>query len=87
MVGGYVEAAYDISDDATTSQPADDRSLFEGRSVDVYQNGELIDRGRIDAVTNDGRFLWLAQEGIRLRRLVEKLPGTKLTIIPAHKLP
>ena len=87
MVGGYVEAASDISDDATTSQPTDDWTLFEGRSVDVYENGELIDRGRIDAVTNDGRFLWLAQEGIRLRRLVEKLPGTELMIIPAHRLP
>ena len=82
-----MEAAYYISDDATTSQPTDDWTLFEGRSVDVYENGELIDRGRIDAVTNDGRFLWLAQEGIRLRRLVEKLPGTELMIIPAHRLP
>ena len=82
-----MEAASDISDDATTAQPTDDWTLFEGRSVDVYENGELIDRGRIDAVTNDGRFLWLAQEGIRLRRLVEKLPGTELMIIPAHRLP
>ena len=87
MVGGYVEAASDLSDDATTSQHADDWTRIEGRSVDVHENGEFIVRGRIDAVTNDGRFLWLAQEGIRLRRLVEKLPGTELTIIPAHKLP
>ena len=82
-----MEVAHDISDDATTSQLADDWTLFEGRSVGVYENGELVDRGRIDAVTNDGRFLWLAQEGIRLRRLLEKLPGTELIIIPAHGLP
>ena len=81
-----MEAASDISDDATTAQPTDDWTLFEGRSVDVHENGEFIVRGRIDAVTNDGRFLWLAQEGIRLRRLVEKLPGTELMIIPAHRL-
>ena len=81
-----MEAAHDLSDGATTSQLADYWTLLEGRSVGVHENGELIDRGRIDAVTNDGRFLWLAQEGTRLRRLVEKRRGTELIIIPAHGL-
>ncbi|WP_083266736.1 hypothetical protein [Arthrobacter sp. U41] len=84
---GYVETAGDMPDGATTWQPADEWVLLEGLSVDIHENGKLIDHGRVEAVTEDGCILWLAQEGIRPRRLVEKLPGTELRIIAARPLP
>lgn len=66
-----------------TGHPAKDWTLLEGLSVDIHESGKFIDRGRVEAATNDGCILWLAQEGVHPRRLVEKLPGTELRIIPA----
>lgn len=90
MVGrpsdSYVEKAPAENYGATTSQPIDNWTLLEGLSVDFYRNGKYIRRGRVDAVTNDGGILWLAQEGIHSRQLVEKLPGTELRIFPAYRL-
>lgn len=67
-------------------QPAEDWTLVEGLAVDIQEWGKSVDRGTVEAVTKDGSILWLAQEGIRPRRLVEKLPGTELRIIPNHQL-
>ena len=90
MVGkpgdGYDAPASDMPAGASTWQPADDWVLLEGLSVDIHENGKLIDHGRVEAVTEDGCILWLAQEGIHPRRLVEKLPGIKLRINPAHRV-
>lgn len=87
--GGYVETASQSGSDmpvaSKTGQSAE-WTLLEGLSVDVHESGKFIDRGRVEAVTKDGCILWLAQEGIRPRRLVEKLPGIELKIIPAHRL-
>jgi hypothetical protein len=74
----------DMADASTTWQTADDWTLLAGLSVDVHENGKFVERGRVEAVTKDGCIVWLVQEGNRLRRLVEKLPGTELRIIPAH---
>lgn len=75
----------DMPDGSTKWQPADDWTLLEGCSVEIHEGREFIDRGRVEAVTNDGCILWLALEGIRPRRLVEKLPGIELRIIPVHR--
>jgi hypothetical protein len=66
--------------------PAGDWRLLQGQSIEIYERGKLIDRGRTEAVTNDGRILWLAQDGTHPRRLVEKLPGTELRIVAAPEL-
>lgn len=69
-----------------TMRPLDDWTLLKGQKVDIYENGELIDQGRAEAVTNDGCILWLEQEGAHLRRLVEKQRGIELRIVAAHGL-
>lgn len=87
---GYVETAdksdRDMTDHAEKCPPADDWTLTEGLMIDIHEWGKFVDRGTVEAVTKDGCILWLAQEGTRPRRLVEKLPGTELRINPHHAL-
>ncbi|MEC3853138.1 hypothetical protein [Paenarthrobacter ureafaciens] len=58
-----------------------DWTQFEGHTVQVYDFGRLVGWGQVDAVTSDGSILWLAQNGVRNRWLVEKLPGRSLTVL------
>ena len=53
---------------------------LEGHTVQVYDFGRLIHCGQVDAVTSDGGILWLAQNGVRNRLLIEKLPGRSVTV-------
>ena len=70
-------------DDFRTPEPMEDWTLLEGRDIEIYDHGEAADRGRVDAITQDGRILWLAQDGARPRRLIEKLPGRAVTVLAA----
>jgi len=73
------------SSDATgihETQPQElDWTRLEGRTVQVCDHGHLIDHGRVDAVTSDGSIMWLAQNGVRTRWLVEKLPGRSIAVL------
>ncbi len=51
-----------------------------GQTVQVWRYNEVVDQGRVESVTHDGRVLWLAQSGPIERRLVEKERGTGLRI-------
>jgi hypothetical protein len=74
----------DMPDGFTPWQPPDDWSLLDGLHVEIHERGRIIDRGRVEVTTEDGRTLWLALDGVSPRRLVEKLPGTYIRIIPAR---
>ena len=65
-------------DDYIPWRPADDWTLLIGQHIEVHNNGQLIDRGEVEAATADGHIMWLALEGASPRRLIEKLPGTHL---------
>ncbi|MDR6988398.1 hypothetical protein J2Y66_002902 [Paenarthrobacter nitroguajacolicus] len=51
-----------------------------GQTVQVWRYNEVVDEGRVESVTYDGRVLWLAQSGPIERRLVEKERGTGLRV-------
>ena len=57
-------------------KPVDDWTTLKGQDVEIFENGRLIDHGRVDNVTSDGFVLWLMQEGASSRPLIENLPGT-----------
>jgi hypothetical protein len=63
------------------SEPANDWTSLEGRTIEILEAGVCRDRGRVDAVTPDGGILWLEQDGGRNRRLVEKLHGTQAKVL------
>lgn len=53
---------------------ADDWTTLVGLNVEIHERGRVVDRGRVEATTADGRILWLAQEGPSTRRLWEAVP-------------
>lgn len=57
-------------------KPVDDWRTLKGHDVEIFENGRLMDRGRVDDVTSDGFVLWLMQDGASNRRIIENLPGT-----------
>ncbi|MGC7153044.1 hypothetical protein DM794_03215 [Paenarthrobacter ureafaciens] len=61
---------------------ATDWTGVRGLNVEVYEHGEFEDRGKVDAVTSDGRILWLSFQGNIPRRIIEKLPGTTVRVMP-----
>jgi len=63
-------------------QPVDDWTGLKGRVIEVHEQGQIIDRGAVDSVTADGLILWLAFDGALPRRLVEKLPGRYVRVLP-----
>lgn len=54
---------------------------LDGRYIEIYDHGKKVDRGRVDAVTRDGLILWLEQDGVRLRRMFELLPGRTIVLM------
>lgn len=46
-----------------------------GERVQVRLGAEVVDADIVDAVTPDDALLWLAQEGVRARRIVERGSG------------
>lgn len=49
----------------------DDWTALVGTQVEIWNGSNVIDRGTVDAVTIDGKILWLRHEGAATRRLVE----------------
>ncbi|TQJ66228.1 hypothetical protein FBY31_0227 [Arthrobacter sp. SLBN-100] len=71
-------------DSSTFWQPVDDWTTLLGANVEVYEGWRIVDRGRVEAVTEDGRILWLAQEGASTRRLWETAPGRFVKLAPTR---
>ena len=65
----------------TAQQHEADWTQLEGRAVQIYDRGQLIARGRVDAVTSDGSILWLAPNGVLTRSMVENVPGRSITVL------
>ena len=63
-------------------KPVDDWTTLKGQDVEIFENGRLIDRGRVDDATSDGTVLWLMQDGASSRRIIENLPGTFIRLAP-----
>lgn len=61
-------------------QNADYPSLV-GYYVEVNSENQTLDRVLVEAAIQDGQILWLAMEACSPCRLIEKLPGTSLTLI------
>jgi len=57
-------------------RPVDDWTTLKGQDIEIFENGRLIDCGRVDDVTIDGFVLCLMQEGASSRWIIENLPGT-----------
>ncbi|MFB8369729.1 hypothetical protein ACFC25_10235 [Pseudarthrobacter sp. NPDC055928] len=55
-------------------------STLVGREITVKQGGRLLDQGRVEEATSDGRLLWLMQDGANHRRIIEDLPGRSVCI-------
>lgn len=63
-------------------QPVDDWTGLKGEKIEVHEQGRIIDQGTVDAVTPNGLILWLAFDGHLPRRLVEKLDGRYVRVLP-----
>jgi len=58
-----------------------------GAEVDVHRGGKFIRRGTVDAATDDGEIIWLAQRGVLERVLIDKTEGYEIWISPAQLQP
>ncbi|MGO4246061.1 hypothetical protein AB4Y87_02520 [Paenarthrobacter sp. RAF54_2] len=70
------------SEAAVFWQPVDDWTDLKGEKIEVHERGRVIDKGTVDAVTANGLVLWLAFDGPFPRRLVEKLHGRYVRVLP-----
>lgn len=64
--------------DRKVPSAVDDWTAAAGRHVAIYRNGVQVDRGQVEAITADGKILWLMQDGAQYRRIIEKVPGIEL---------
>lgn len=62
-------------------QSIDDWNQLQGRTVEIYVNGNIHDIGWVDCVAADGSILWLALNGATNRRLVQKHSGIHLRVL------
>lgn len=58
----------------------DDWTTLTGLQVEIADRSGVRDWGAVEAVTSDGEILWLKQEGVVTRRLVEKTPATYVVL-------
>lgn len=58
-----------------------DWSKLAGKTVEIQSPDGLTDYGEVDAVTVDGRILWLKLNGPLPRRIVEKTAGVRVRVI------
>ena len=58
----------------------DDWTTLTGLQVEIADRSGVLDWGAVEAVTLDGEILWLKQEGVVTRRLVEKTPTTYVVL-------
>ncbi|KUM42356.1 hypothetical protein AR689_00335 [Arthrobacter sp. EpRS71] len=54
--------------------------LLVGYTVQIWDGDDILDQGVVEAVTADGKVLWLAQAGATQRRLVMKERGAGLWV-------
>jgi hypothetical protein len=40
--------------------PVDNWATLEGKRVEIYEGGRIIDQGKVDVTTYDGSVLWLS---------------------------
>lgn len=62
-----------------------DWTLLDGRRVEIQFPGGTTEVGIVDAVTNDGLILWLKQDGVSPRHLIEKAPGVGIRAVPGRQ--
>ena len=66
--------------DKPQSKRVTDWRPLVGLDVQIWRGNKIVDQGRVEAVTADGKVLWLKQLGAIERRLVMKEPGTGLRV-------
>lgn len=74
----------EMPDNLAGCEFADDWTLLDGLDIEIQENGKIIDRGRVEVATKDGAILWLVPNGLSSRRLIEKMPGRFVRILPAQ---
>jgi hypothetical protein len=65
---------------ATGDAGAENWAALEGLRIEIYLNDHVVDRGVVDGVTFGGSILWLKQNGVTGRRLVERIAGMYVRI-------
>lgn len=53
----------------------DDWYHLIGATVEIRLQGKLARAGRVDHATKDSNILWLAQEGNKPRKMIDKAQG------------
>ena len=66
--------------DKPQSKMVTDWRPLVGQDVQIWRGNKIVDQGRVETVTADGKVLWLKQQGAIERRLVMKEPGTGLRV-------
>lgn len=67
-------------------QPVDDWTQLKDWLVEIHRRGTILDRGRVDAVTDEGSILWLAHDGAATRRLILKQDGVHVKLRSAREI-
>jgi hypothetical protein len=49
--------------------------MFAGEFVEIYRDGDIYRRGRVDTTMPDGSGLWMAAEGVLGRELIWREEG------------
>lgn len=62
-------------------QSVDDWTQLQDRFVEIDRRGTILDRGLVDAVTDEGSILWLAHDGAATRRLILKQDGVCVKLL------
>jgi hypothetical protein len=67
-------------------QLVDDWTQLQDRFVEIHRRGTILDRGLVDAVTDDGSVLWLAHDGAATRRLILNRDGVAVKLLSAGRI-
>jgi hypothetical protein len=62
--------------------PYHDWARLQGATVEVLRDGAVVRNGFVDAATADGTMVWLAQEGLSSRVLIDKPSGYEIRVAP-----
>jgi hypothetical protein len=61
-------------------EPVDDWSTLRDQNVEIHIGGRVADRGQVADVMADGSVLWLMEDGVSGRRIIENQPGTYIRL-------
>lgn len=61
-------------------EPVHDWSTLRDQNVEVHIGGRVADRGQVADVMIDGSVLWLMQDGVSGRRIIENQRGTSIRL-------